>query len=63
MEKQRRYTDYDGFAWIYNKHWGSRFTPGALAVLGEMVLPEIAPDATILALCCGTGELTATILS
>jgi SAM-dependent methyltransferase len=52
-----RYSDYDNFAWMYNRHWGSRFTPGALAVLGELVLPEIPAGAAILDLCCGTGQL------
>ncbi|UCD09389.1 MAG: methyltransferase domain-containing protein [Dehalococcoidales bacterium] len=54
---KKRYTDYDDFAWMYNRHWGSRFTPGALAVLGELVLPEISAGAAVLDLCCGTGQL------
>ncbi len=62
MTGKEKYSDYDDFAWMYNKHWGSRFTPGALAVLGELVLPEITAGASILDLCCGTGQL-AVILS
>jgi len=57
MAEKKRYSDYDDFAWMYNKHWGSRFTPGALAVLGELVLPEITAGAAVLDLCCGTGQL------
>src|SRR4030042_3587050 len=57
MTGKNRYSDYDDFAWMYNRHWGSRFTPGALAVRGEMVLPEISADAAVLDLCCGTGQL------
>ncbi len=57
MTGKERYSDYDDFAWMYNRHWGKRFTPGALAVLGELVLPEISDDAAILDLCCGTGQL------
>jgi SAM-dependent methyltransferase len=52
-----RYSNYDNFAWVYNKHWGMRFTPGALAVLDEHVLPGLPPDAAVLDLCCGTGQL------
>ncbi len=62
MRKSEKFSDYDDFAWIYNRHWGNRFTPGALAVLGELVLPEIPPGAAVLDLCCGTGQL-ARILS
>lgn len=54
---EKRYSDYDDFAWMYYRHWGNRFTPGALAVLGELVLPDIAADAAVLDLCCGTGQL------
>jgi SAM-dependent methyltransferase len=57
MTGKERYSDYDDFAWMYNRHWGNRFTPGALAVLGELVLPEIPDNASILDLCCGTGQL------
>ncbi|HEY95660.1 MAG TPA: class I SAM-dependent methyltransferase [Dehalococcoidia bacterium] len=57
MRESNRYSDYDDFAWMYNRHWGSRFTPLALAVLGELVLPEISAGAAILDLCCGTGQL------
>ena len=57
MGEKERYSDYDDFAWMYNRHWGSRFTPGALAVLGELVLPEITAGAAVLDLCCGTGQL------
>ena len=57
MGEKERYSGYDDFAWMYNRHWGSRFIPGALAVLGELVLPEITAGAAVLDLCCGTGQL------
>jgi SAM-dependent methyltransferase len=53
----KRYSDYDPFAWVYNKHWGDRFTPTALAVMEELLLPRLPVQARILDLCCGTGQL------
>jgi SAM-dependent methyltransferase len=58
----KRYSDYDPFAWVYDKHWGDRFTPTALAVMEELLLPRLPARAKILDLCCGTGQL-AQILS
>ena len=51
------YSDYDAFAWIYNKHWGDSFTHIALNVLEKLVLPHLPNKARILDLCCGTGQL------
>ena len=51
------YSDYDPFAWFYNKHWGDKFTHYALAVLDELVFPRLPTKARILDLCCGTGQL------
>lgn len=52
-----RYSDYDPFAWVYNKHWSNMFTPTALAVIEELLLPRLPLRAKILDLCCGTGQL------
>jgi SAM-dependent methyltransferase len=52
-----RYSEYDPFAWLYNKHWGDRFALTALAVIDELVLPRLAPGAEVLDLCCGTGQM------
>ena len=57
MSLNRRYSDYDDFAWVYNRHWGKKFTPIALAVLEKFVLPRLSRDSRILDLCCGTGQL------
>lgn len=51
-----RYTEYDSFAWVYNRHWGAhtlRFCP----LLEALVLPELSADAQVLDLCCGTGQM------
>lgn len=49
-----RYSDYDTFAWVYNRHWGA-FATRILPVLEKLVLGALPPKARILDLCCGTG--------
>ncbi len=61
MSKSERYTAYDDFAWVYNRHWGSSFTARAMAVIEGCILPRIPSDARILDLCCGTGQLAAAL--
>jgi SAM-dependent methyltransferase len=53
----KRYSDYDPFAWVYNKHWGDIFTSTALPAMEELLLPRLPAQARILDLCCGTGQL------
>jgi SAM-dependent methyltransferase len=52
-----RYTEYDTFAWFYNRYWGSSFTDRFLAVIEKLLLSHLSPGARILDLCCGTGQL------
>jgi len=56
------YSDYDPFAWVYNKHWGNKFVPLAISILEELVLPRLPSRASILDLCCGTGQLSQTLI-
>jgi SAM-dependent methyltransferase len=58
-----RYSDYDRFAWVYNKHWGNEFTHLALQVLEKLVFPHLPTKARILDLCCGTGQLAQALIS
>jgi len=51
------YTDYDQFAWFYNKYWGGEFSRPALAILNIVLLPHLPEKARILDLCCGTGQI------
>lgn len=53
------YTDYDQFAWFYNKYWGGEFSRPALAIMNIVLLPHLPERARILDLCCGTGQISA----
>lgn len=57
------YSDYDRFAWVYNKHWGNSFTELALRVLEKLVFPHLPAKARILDLCCGTGQLAQALIA
>jgi len=51
------YTDYDIFAWIYNKYWGADSARRFFPVLESLLLPLLPSRARILDLCCGAGQL------
>lgn len=51
------FSDYDPFAWFYNLYWGPDFSRIALDALSQILLPQLSPSASILDLCCGTGQL------
>jgi SAM-dependent methyltransferase len=53
------YSDYDRFAWFYNRHWGPLFMETMMPVVEELLLAKLPPAARILDLCCGTGQLSA----
>jgi SAM-dependent methyltransferase len=57
MPSTHRYNNYDKIARVYNLHWGDRFLPTALAALEKLALPRVPENASILDLCCGTGQL------
>ena len=57
MPSHRRYSDYDNLAWVYNRHWGDRFLPTSLAALENLALCRVPGNASILDVCCGTGQL------
>ena len=56
-----RYSDYDRFAWVYNRHWG-HFSERALPVIERLMLQQLPPKARILDLCCGTGQLAGALI-
>ena len=53
------HTPYDGMAWFYNRYWGGRFLDKIYPVIEQAVLRHLQQGATILDLCCGTGQLAA----
>lgn len=57
MPKSARYTVYDPFAAVYDRHWGSMFFDCARQGIQDVFLPLLPAKARILDLCCGTGQL------
>ena len=51
-----RYSDYDDFAQVYNRHWGG-FSVRIIPILEQLALDDCPPGSAILDLCCGTGQL------
>jgi len=56
------YSDYDRFAWVYNKHWGKDFAQQVLPILENLVLRHLPAKASILDLCCGTGQIARALI-
>lgn len=52
----KRYTDYDKFAWLYNKAWGA-FGRNIFPLLKDIAGERLPDGARVLDLCCGTGQL------
>jgi SAM-dependent methyltransferase len=62
MATESIYSDYDRFAWFYNRYWGDEFSRPALALYNSLLYPHLpAPDSpggcSILDLCCGAGQI------
>lgn len=55
------YSDYDLFAWFYNRHWGAEYRRHTLPVLERLVLRHLRPGAGVLDLCCGCGRTSAAL--
>lgn len=55
----RTVTPYDGMAWFYNRYWGGQFLDKIYPVIEQHILGHLQQGATILDLCCGTGQLAA----
>src|SRR5215813_11579797 len=54
---KRIYSEYDRFAWFYNKYWGGEYSKPALAIFNIVLFPHLPAGSRILDLCCGTGQI------
>jgi SAM-dependent methyltransferase len=57
MPDTERYSTYDPFADVYDRHWGSMFFEDARQGIHDIFLPLLPPKARLLDLCCGTGQM------
>ena len=55
-----RYTEYDAFAEVYNRHWSS-FATRVVDVLDKLGLDELGSGDQVVDVCCGTGQLAAAL--
>lgn len=56
------YSEYDRFAWFYNRYWGEEYSRPALAIFNVIFFPHVPVGSRILDLCCGTGQIAAGLL-
>jgi SAM-dependent methyltransferase len=56
-----RNNEYDPFAQFYNRHWGADYRAEALPVVERLLLARLKPRASLLDVCCGTGQFTGTV--
>jgi SAM-dependent methyltransferase len=52
-----RYSAYDLFAEVYDRHWAKSFSSDIQPVISDHILPLIPRGGRILDLCCGSGRL------
>jgi SAM-dependent methyltransferase len=52
---------YDAFAWFFNKYWSLEIPEQMLIAIERVLLPRLPEGARLLDLCCGTGQLAATL--
>src|SRR5581483_6393832 len=55
--KVERNREYDPFAPIYNRYWGEEYRANVLPIVERVVLSRIHANASVLDVCCGTGQL------
>ncbi|MDF5729974.1 MAG: class I SAM-dependent methyltransferase [Rhizonema sp. PD38] len=63
MSQAIYYPDYDLFAREYNEVYGEKLSARTLPILEKLLLAHLPKAASILDLCCGTGQLAQNFLS
>lgn len=58
-----RNREYDAFARLYNRHWGADYRVEVAPIVERLLLSRTTTGASILDVCCGTGQFTETIRS
>ena len=53
-----KYSDYDNFAWFYNKYWSARLIDQIFTSIEKHLLDKLEDGSKILDLCCGNGHLS-----
>jgi SAM-dependent methyltransferase len=56
-------SEYDPFASVYNRFWGLDYHAQALPAVKQLLLTGLPANASILDVCCGSGQFTGTICS
>ncbi|NEQ25357.1 MAG: methyltransferase domain-containing protein, partial [Microcoleus sp. SIO2G3] len=62
MSSTTTHANYNPFARMYNEYWGPKSCKKKLPVLEKLLLHRLPKDASILDLCCGTGQLVQQLL-
>jgi len=57
MPPKTIYSEYDHFAWFYNKYWGSEYSRPALSIFNIILFPHLPDGCRVLDLCCGAGQI------
>ncbi|HEX4275244.1 MAG TPA: class I SAM-dependent methyltransferase [Bryobacteraceae bacterium] len=54
----KRNREYDPFARLYNRHWGADYRLEAAPIVDRLLLSRLRDGASVLDVCCGTGQFT-----
>ncbi|MEH2290125.1 class I SAM-dependent DNA methyltransferase [Nostoc sp.] len=63
ISSESRYTDYDPWAWLYNKSEANSACTSLLPNIEKLLLPHLTKGAKIFDLCCGTGQLSQKLIA
>jgi len=55
-------TDYDAWAWLYDRTLGPEYRDRKMGFLDRALLADLPPGARVLDLCCGTGQMMAPMI-